>query len=178
MKYNLFIIYDNLLTEEQKSFLEHLLRDVNFYKEQLAGRLHTHGRSLFAPEEVVSIEEFRTDNDSNYYILLPDKKGSSLKSLENQLNSMFRKLMGNARPNNPSQRSYQGKHYYKIRKIKNVDRKILERTAPLIKLIYGLPSDRHINIPTMTKSEQAYLEGRVKEYTYLHRSRNKKAREE
>ena len=94
--YNLFVIYDNHLDGEQIIFLNNILEDNDFYANWLNGRLRPNGKK-YCKDDFVTIVEYFRDENNNYFILLKDAKGSSLRSLETHLNSRYRKLMRNSR---------------------------------------------------------------------------------
>lgn len=175
MKYRLYIISQNKMTEEQMSFVEKILTDKDFYSQWLAQQTRLNSKA-YQTTDIANIIGHTKDEEGNYWILVEGRR-SPAKRLDTHFRVKFVKSMGNARPNNPKAKSHQGNLPFEICEIPNVaktclkDKKVLAQTLLEAKDIKA--QENNINVNEI----QYYHEGSLTDYNLLRHNRNRAVRD-
>lgn len=175
-QYNLFIIYDNQMSEDENSFVQKLLKNKVFYGDFIDGQPHTSHKQNYSKKDIVKIVKYRYDiNNNNYYILLSRKQSKALEHLRSHLYLYFKKQMGNYRPTNPQQRSFQGNCPFKIAFAKYVTQKDYSDSSTVEAVLDLIKQSARRKTIDVNKIPH-YFEGREKEMKIIYHSRNINAR--
>ena len=172
-QYNLFIIYDNQMSEDENSFVQKLLENKAFYGDLIDGKPHTSHKQIYKKGDIVDIAHYRI-KENNYYILLPQTKAKALEDLRSHLYLFFKKQMSNYRPENPKQHSFQGHCPFKIAFVRNISRNEYNDNTIIDRVLELSKGTKQISIDLGEKRH--YYEGRASEAKIIYHSRNKKAR--
>lgn len=171
--YNLFIIYDNQMSEDENSFVQKLLENKVFYGDFIDGKPHTSHKQIYKKEDIVDIAHYRI-KENNYYILLPQTKAKALEDLRSHLYLFFKKQMSNYRPENPKQHSFQGHCPFKIAFVRNISRNEYNDNTMIDRVLELRKGTKQISIDLGEKRH--YYEGRASEAKIIYHSRNINAR--
>ena len=106
MKYRLYIISNNKMTEYQTRFVENILTNVAFYRQWLSQQTRLNSKA-YQTSDIANIIDYKKDKCGNYWILVEGTR-SPAKRLDTHFRVEFVKAMGNARPHNPKAKSHQG----------------------------------------------------------------------
>lgn len=155
---------------EESSFVDNILTNKEYYKNWLGGKSKLNG-GIYSKEDIANVVAFIKDKQGNYFILVEGEKRIAERQLDTHLRVRFVKSMGNARPNNPKQRSHQGELPFSIKEFWKVSEECIN-DQPLLNSYLN----RAKATTTDGEDQQEYYEGRKSEYNILRQSRNKKAR--
>lgn len=158
------------MTTEEASFVDSILADKAYYMKWLDGKSRLNG-GIYSKDNIAEIVSYIKDKYGNYYVLVEGKLIPE-RRFDTHLRVRFVKSMGNARPNNPKQRSHQGELPFSIIDYPNVSEDCLNNETHL-KFYLNLVE----NLCAQSEDEQReYVEGRKNEYNILRLSRNRAVR--